>query len=52
MDTSALIKLYAKGEGSELASKMLWSADLVAISKNAYVEARTALARLWCEEIL
>lgn len=52
MDTSALIKLYVKEEGSELASKMLRSADLVATSKIAYVEARAALARLWREEIL
>ena len=52
LDTSALIKLYVKEEGSALVLKMLKSADLIATSKVAYVEARAAMARLWREGLL
>ncbi len=52
LDTSALIKLYVKEEGTALVLKMLKSADLIATSKVAYVETRTAMARLWREGLL
>lgn len=52
LDTSALIKLYVKEEGTALVLKMLKSADLVATSKVAYVEARAAIARLRREGLL
>lgn len=52
LDTSALIKLYIKEQGSELVRQMLHSAELVATSKIAFVETRAALARLMRENLL
>lgn len=45
LDTSALVKLYATEEGSELARDSTGRARLVATSEIAYVEARAAFAR-------
>ncbi len=52
LDTSALIKLYIKEEGTEIIRKAIESADLVATSKVAYVEARAVLSRLRQEKMI
>ena len=46
LDTSALIKLYIKEEGSEEVQEIIKKADSVATSKVAYVESRAAMSRL------
>ena len=45
LDTSALVKLYIKENGSEEVLKVVEASSLVATSKIAYAEARAAFAR-------
>ena len=45
LDTSALVKLYAREVGSAEVKRAVARADLVATSLVAYVEARSAFAR-------
>ncbi len=45
LDTSALVKLYAEEEGTEVVERAVEEAELVATSVVAYAEARAALAR-------
>ncbi len=45
VDTSALVKLYAEEEGTEVVERAVKEAELVAASVVAYAEARSALAR-------
>ena len=45
LDTSALVKLYAEEEGSDLVRQGVRAADLIATSLMAYAETRSALAR-------
>jgi predicted nucleic acid-binding protein len=53
LDTSAMIKLYIKEEGTEEVRELLESvADLAASSKVAFVEARAAMSRLRRDNIL
>lgn len=52
LDTSALIKLYIREQGTEEVRGIIQQADLVATSKVAYVEARAALSRLRREKNL
>ena len=52
LDTSALIKMYIKEEGTEEIRRIIQQANLVATSKVAYVEARAALSRLRREKHL
>ena len=52
LDTSALIKLYIREEGTEEVRGIIQQADLVSTSKVAYVEARAAFSRLRREKNL
>ncbi|HHV76135.1 MAG TPA: type II toxin-antitoxin system VapC family toxin [Syntrophothermus lipocalidus] len=52
LDTSALVKLYAREAGSERVRTFVDSASLVATSKAAYAEARVAFARAFREGVL
>ncbi len=52
LDTSALIKLYIKEDGSEIVHEIAKNADYFATSKIAYVESISALVRLQREEKL
>jgi uncharacterized protein len=45
LDTSALVKIYAEEEGSELVRQGIRASDLVATSLMSYTETRSALAR-------
>jgi predicted nucleic acid-binding protein len=45
LDTSALIKLYVAEEGTDAVREAIVRASVVAASRVAYVEARSALAR-------
>jgi len=45
LDTSALVKLYAEEEGSDLVRQGVRASDLIATSLMAYAETRSALAR-------
>ena len=45
LDTSALVKLYAEEEGTELVERAVDEAEVVTTSIVAYAEARAALAR-------
>ena len=45
LDTSALVKLYAEEDGSELVRRGVRDSDLIATSLMAYPETRSALAR-------
>jgi len=45
LDTSAMVKLYVREQGSEAVRKLVDAASVVATSKVAYPEARAALAR-------
>jgi len=45
LDTSALVKLYAEEEGSDLVRQAVAGSDLIATSLMSYVETRSALAR-------
>lgn len=45
LDTSALVKLYAEEEGTEVVERAVEEAELVATSVVAYAEARAAFAR-------
>ncbi|ACA58767.1 type II toxin-antitoxin system VapC family toxin [Candidatus Desulforudis audaxviator] len=52
LDTSALVKLYIREEGSEVTQRLLAASSVVATSKVAYAEARAALARAYRDSIL
>jgi len=52
LDTSVLVKLYVKEDGSEKAMALVESADTVATSVVAYPEVRAALARLRRDKLL
>lgn len=45
LDTSALVKLYAEEDGSDLVRQGVRDSDLIATSLVAYAETRSALAR-------
>jgi predicted nucleic acid-binding protein len=45
LDTSALVKLYAREEGREEVQEAVRASTAVAVSEIGYVEARSALAR-------
>ena len=45
LDTSALVKLYAEEEGSDLVRQWVRVSDLIATSLMSYAETRSALAR-------
>jgi uncharacterized protein len=45
LDTSALVKLYAEEDGSDLVRQGIRDSDLIATSLMAYAETRSALAR-------
>ncbi len=51
-DTSALVKLYVEEEGSKQVKDYAQKCSLVATSKVAYAEARSAFARAWREGVL
>lgn len=52
LDTSALVKLYAEEEGSEVVRQGIRVSDLIATSLMSYTETRSALARKnRCREI-
>ena len=50
LDTSAWLKLYVAERGTEEVTAAVQSAELIAISRIAYAEARAALARLLREK--
>jgi len=52
LDTSALVKAYLDEDGSDLVLKYLRTADIVATHEIAYVEARSAYARLARDQYL
>jgi len=52
LDTSALVKLYVREEGSETVRELVDAAAVVATAKVAYAEARAALARGFREGLL
>lgn len=45
LETSALVKLYAEEEGSDLVRQAVVASDVIATSLVSYVETRSALAR-------
>ena len=45
LDTSALVKLYAEEDGSDLVRQGVRDSDLIATSLMSYAETRSALAR-------
>lgn len=45
LETSALVKLYAEEEGSDLVRQAVVASDVIATSLGSYVETRSALAR-------
>ena len=45
LDTSALVKLYAEEEGSDLVRQGVRDSDLIATSLMSYAETRSALSR-------
>lgn len=45
LDTSTLVKVYVREQGSEAVRNLVDAASVVATSKVAYPEARAALAR-------
>ena len=45
LDTSALVKLYVREQGSASVRRLVHAEDLVATSRVAYAEARAAFAR-------
>ena len=49
LDTSALVKAYVEEAGTEQVLELLHSADIAAAHEMAYVEARSAFARLFRE---
>ena len=52
LDTSALIKLYVDEEGSGVVRKYVELASVIATSKIAFIEARSAFARAKREKML
>jgi len=52
LDTSALVKLYVREEGSEAVRELVDAVAVVATAKVAYAEARAALARGFREGLL
>jgi uncharacterized protein len=52
LDTSALVKLYVDEAGSDVVMRYVQQASVVATSKIAFVEARSAFARAKREGIL
>ncbi|TCJ20687.1 PIN domain-containing protein [Rubrobacter taiwanensis] len=51
LETSALVKLYAEEDGTEVVERAVEEAELVVSSVVAYAEARAALARKYREGI-
>jgi len=47
VDTSALVKLFVREEGSDEVFRWIAEADIVSTALIAYAEARAALARRW-----
>ncbi len=52
LDTSALVKLYINEEGTPLVREAVQNSLIVATSKVAYAEARSAFARAYREKII
>ncbi len=51
-DTSALVKLYVEEDGSDLVAAYSQKSLMVATSRVAYAEARSAFARSWRDGVL
>lgn len=52
LDTSALVKLYVREEGSEIVRRALTQATVAATCQIAYAETRAAFSRSWREGLL
>lgn len=52
LDTSALVKLYIDEEGTSLVRRLVQESSIVATSKVAYAEARSAFARAHREKLI